>query len=156
MKAPPISYTNVRIPPPPSPPRGLTGTNHKQVQEINPDPIPQLQLGTRFKMLLAMDVTEEASGDTIPLAEYGRPLWLIFHLKGVCNSNCVNHHSHQSITIWEHGPLVEWKAWYGATLPLTPVTEINTPPYSDTGSTGDTTIRTNSRTSRVVCIGQKR
>ena len=121
---------------------------------MNPSPIPQLQVGPGFKLSLSIEMSAEASGFPVPLMDNDRPFCLSLHLKGVCNSNCSSCHTHRVITSQYHGTLVAWKARYCEILPSPPVQNINNLPWSNAGSTGDTTCSTKLHMSRIGCSGQ--
>ena len=60
-----------------------------QVQEVvtNPESIPQIQVGPLLKLYLAMDITEEMTGEAVSLTDDNHPFCMSYHLKVVCNSN---------------------------------------------------------------------
>ena len=102
-----------------------------------------------------MEMTSEASGDPVPLMDCGCPLCLSLHLEVVYNLTYGGRHAHRRLTRWKYSTLEAWKALYCATIMPPQVTEINTPPWSDTGATVETTMNTKIRRSRGLCIIQK-
>ena len=77
----------------------------------------------------------------------GRPFCLIYHLKGVCNSNCGGCHAHRTLSQHERGTLSEWKSRFCAETH--PMGEISTPPWTPGGgSVGNTAISTRSQRSQ--------
>ena len=49
------------------------GRNLAQEAEMNPSPIPELQMGPGFKLCLANDIEKEMMGEAVPLTDNGRP-----------------------------------------------------------------------------------
>ena len=75
-------------PPPPAVPQTGNasrpiGARTVQIQEHNPAPNPQLQMGPGFKLHLAMDMAAGSSGEPVPLTDDGRLFCFSFHLKVV-------------------------------------------------------------------------
>ena len=155
LKSPPqkTRHQQQGNPAPPAAPRTgdsrcSIGARPVQVQEHNPAPNPQLQVGPGFNLRLVMDMAAGSFGYPVPLTDDGRPFCLIFHLEGVCNSHCGGRQAHWWITARGNGTLVGWKARYCATISPPPVQDITPPPWSNAGSTGGTSWSTTSRRSR--------
>ena len=60
-------------------------TRWQQVAEVNPDDHQQLQVGLFFKLWISMDLAADKTWDLSPITDSSRPLFLSYHLKGVCN-----------------------------------------------------------------------
>ena len=82
-------------------------------------PTPQLQVGLSFKSPIAMDMLEEMTVEDVPLTCHNNPLFINFHLKGMCSSKCGGRHAHRCLCSSEHGLLATQKAqFYCSSLPL--------------------------------------
>ena len=81
-----------------------------QVAVQNPDPLPHLQFGPMFRLRQSMEQSAIAKGTPVPQTADGRPFFLSYHLKGVCNSNCGGHHAHRPLSPHEWGILIAWKS----------------------------------------------
>ena len=85
----------------------------------NPSAIHYFQVGTGFKLRLAMYMEEEMMGAAVHLTNAGRPFCLSYHLKCVCNSNCGGRHGHRCLLVRKRGLMAAWKYQFcGEVSPL--------------------------------------
>ena len=91
--------------------RKITGRLAQEV-EANPSPLPELQVGSVFKIHLSIDMAKEMTWEPVPLIDSGRLFCLDYQLKVVCNSNCSVCHSHRRLSLRYHGLLTVWKAQF--------------------------------------------
>ena len=76
--------------PPHRAPAQRGGDDHtvtSQVAVQNPNPLPHLQVRPGFRLLQSMEQAKIAIDTPVPQTSDGRPFFLSYHLKGVCNSN---------------------------------------------------------------------
>ena len=122
---------------------GEEHTATSQVAVQNPNFLPHLQVGPGFRLRQSMDQSNVTTGSPVPQTADGHPFCLSYHLKGVCNSNCVGRHAHRTLSPYERGTLSARKSRFCAETH--PVGEISTPPWTPGGgSVGNTTISTRS------------
>ena len=122
-------------------PRPPISTSHAQETVANLSTTPQLQVGPSFKLRLAIDTTEETTGEAVTLTDGNRPFCMSYHLKGGFNPNCGGRHSHLHLSSTENGRLAAWKAQLCVSSP-TPEMDV------DAISLGGSTITTKSRISQ--------
>ena len=103
--------------------------------------IQYLQVGTRLKIRIETDISEEMIGESITLTNAGLPFCMSYHLKGVCKSNCGGRNAHRRLLTSEHVLLAEFKTQLCGAAPP-PVLKI------DAGFLGVTTISPRIRTMR--------
>ena len=74
------------------------------MQEHNPHPAPQIQVGPGFRIRTDIDATA-TEGVDIPQIDNGRHFCLLYQLKGVCNIHCGGRHLHGPLSKSEFGML---------------------------------------------------
>ena len=85
----------------------------------NPSPIHYFQVGTGFKLRLAMYMEEEMMGAAVHLTNAGRPFCLSYHPKCACHSNCGGRHVHRCVFVRKRGLVAACKYQFcGEVSPL--------------------------------------
>ena len=97
----------------------------KQVQEHNPSPAPQMQIGPMFRIRTAIDAAAADGLDT-PQTDNGRHFYQSYHLEGACNTHCGGRNLHRPLSQSEFGTLEEWWDRYYGISEEPPVREVAT------------------------------
>ena len=87
------------------------GSRRNQEQEQNPYPAPQMQIGPGFRIRTAI-YKAASNGVNIPQTENGRHCFLLYHIKGACNTHFGGRHLHIPLSKKEFGRLGKWRNRY--------------------------------------------